>query len=158
MTYSQFGYLDSGMVGPYYPMMCRLGYPQLDIQRFDDGEWAILEYLKAPLTCAHTPWRYVGVGFRHVEITEAFVKRWIEEHDPMKGHIFRREEEKSAAIDAEHAAFDRYRDEVAERAAKAITHNPDLMERVARNGLHEIDLSKIARHIRPQQLRELARA
>jgi hypothetical protein len=139
-----FLYLDSDFVGPHYRMMCELGYPQLDIKQWDDGEWAILEMLNAPLMPSYTKFHYILKKIRHVEITESNVKRLVRQIDPNYPEFWLREAQKTAAVDNEHAAKEKHSEDLVTRMCAAVTKNPDMMDRIARFGVSELNPDKIA--------------
>jgi hypothetical protein len=137
----------SYMVTPYNRCFAALGYPELDIQEWDDGEWAILQYHKAPIIPSLTPWSYVLQKMRHVPKTMGTFKRWTDQLDLEKRHIWAEQEasERRARESAE--ADDRHQSEFRDKAFNIIKRNPHLMERVAKNGLQELKLSNISRNI-----------
>lgn len=149
MSYS---YLNSGAVGPYYEICCDLGYPQCDIVKYPDGEWAVIAYENAPLVPSLTGWRVISSGIRHKEITHGLVSKLILESDPTKRRLWEREEAKSAQIAAEHEAARQHREDTAERAAQVMVRNDALMQRLAKNGIGELDIGAIASHVDPQKL------
>jgi hypothetical protein len=107
-----YEYLDSSFVGPHYKMMCDLGYPQLDIKQWDDGEWAILEMLNAPLVPSLTRFTYVLKKIRHTEIREGTVKRLVRSIDPAFPEFWVREAEKSISMEMEKDAAERHTEEM----------------------------------------------
>jgi hypothetical protein len=149
-----YTYLDSSAVGPYYEICCDLGYPQCDIVKYQDGEWAVIAYDNAPLCPSLTRWRVISSGIRHKEITHGLVAKLILESDPMRERLWKREEENSRRIAEEHAAAQRHREDVLGEAAKVMARTDGLMQRVAKNGIGELDLGTIASHIDPQKLKQ----
>ena len=144
----------SYMVTPYNAWFRSWGYPRLDLNIYDDGEWEIIEYLRSPVVPALTPWHRVLMDIRNTEINPWFCKKYVENLDVEKQHVWdeldRNEERHRQALYAEelHAT------DFAERAFKAIKQNPELMERIAKNGLGEIDLFKLSKHIPNQRFRK----
>lgn len=132
---------------PWHRWFVELGYPRLDIVKYKDGEWKIIEYQTSPVVPCLTKFRDVLVGMRNVEITFSFVKRWVRAIDICHQEIWDREEAKTKEIDREEAATDRHREDSAERATQAVLKNPDLMERIMQRGMQEMDISFIRRHI-----------
>ena len=143
---------------PYYRLFCELGYPQLDLRftrvhdektdtGWETGEWNIYEMVHAPLFPSTALWRDVLTGIRHVEINKSNLKRLIDSIDPMKDAIWDRERKKTKAVFDEDERTQRHRDDISTRMTKAITQNPDLVQRIAKNGIEEIDPAKIIRHI-----------
>jgi hypothetical protein len=147
-----YAYLNSGAVGPYYEICCDLGYPQCDIVKYSDGEWAVIAYDNAPLCPSLTGFRVISSGIRNKEITHGLVSKLILESDPMRARLWEREEAKSKQIADEHEAARLHREETAGRAAEVMIRNDALMQRLAKNGIGELDMGAIASHIDPQKL------
>lgn len=129
-----------------------MGYPFLDINQYSDGSWDIIQYENSPVMPCLTRYRTILGNMKNIEISKAFVKKYIDEIDLTKKAAWAREEAKTKKVYAERAAQDRARDDRIEAAFKAMRYNPDLMERVARNGTGELNLEKIARHVNPLEL------
>lgn len=137
---------------PWHRWFVELGYPRLDIVKYADGEWKIIEFHTTPVLPALTKFHDVLVGMRNVEISFAFVKRWVSAIDICRKEIWDREEEKTKEVERESVATERHREDSAERATQAVMKNPDLVERIARRGLAEMDLAFIRRHVPNYQL------
>lgn len=150
-----YTYLDSPFVGPYYEWFCDLGYPQCDLQVFKDGSWAILEMHNAPLVPSLTKFNWIAKGFRNADITKSRIKRILEQIDPRKQWIWDIEREKTRQIDSEHESRETFVQERVEEAMDGIRRNPDLQERVAKNGIQEIMPHNIAKHIPDSKLKGL---
>ncbi len=131
----------------YHPWFVELGYPQLDINEYPDGEWEIIEYHRSPVVPAETPFQVVLRGMRNISITKSFIEKYVAQIDPRKAAFWERENGKTKVVLAEAEARERNALELSERATKAITQNPDLMNRIAKNGLGEMDVDQIRRHI-----------
>lgn len=137
----------SSMVSPWWVWFRELGYPQLDIVRAEDGEWWIHEYLNSPIIPSLTKTMVVLRGMRNIEISFGFVEKFVKQIDLQLKAIWDREEAKTAEVEREHAATQRHRNDSVERAARAITRNEGLMNRIAKGGLPEMDLTRIRRNI-----------
>ena len=148
MTYS---YANSD----YHHWFVELGYPQLDIVTFEDGEWAIREFYSCPIIPSMTQWKYVLQGMRNIEITKSFVEKWCRKLDLTRKEFWDAEEAKTQKVETEHAAVEVHRQEFADEALKIIKKNEDLVERVAKNGIQEINLDNIAKHVPASKLRGL---
>lgn len=149
-----FAHVDCAMVSKWYPMLCDLGYPQLDVVRYEDGEWAIIEYDNAPLMPSLTKFRHVLTGLRHVEITEGFLRNYIRQIDPRNRQFWDRERQATERMESEKLAQENHAHDLAETAMKVLSRNEDLKERIAKNGIQELSLEKIARNIPTHKLRE----
>lgn len=131
----------------YYKWCCELGYPELDVLRYEDGSWYLIQYYNAPVVPALTKWQVVLGPMKHIEITKAFIARQAEALDITKKSFWEREEEKTRQVEEEHAYVERHKEDSVARAHQAITRNPALMDRIARNGIHEMDIPSISRHV-----------
>lgn len=145
----------SYMCSKYYKWFVELGYERLDVNEYTDGSWDIIEYMRTPVIPCVTPWRRILGNMQHVEISKGFIRKYLEEIDLTKKAIWDREERKSQAIEDERSAQDRHAQDSANRAYLAMRNNPNLMERIAKNGFQEMSLTKIAGNISPSKLRGL---
>lgn len=149
-----YSYLDSAAVGPYYEICCDLGYPQCDIVKYPDGEWAVIAYENAPLCPSLTGFRVISSGIRHKEITHGLVGKLILESDPMKQRLWEREEANSRRIADEHEAAQKHREDVMGEAAKVMLRTDTLMQRVAKNGIGELDMGTMMDRIGPEAIQK----
>lgn len=150
MNLSDPGYYDwypSAMCSPWYVWFVELGYPLLDIRKFEDAEWAILQYHAKPYLPSTTMFHWVLQGLRNIEITPGFVSKWVELLDLTKRGIWEREDAKSDEVEREHEALKRHSDDMVTRAHAVIMKNENLLGRIAKFGIGEMDLAKIAAHI-----------
>lgn len=137
----------SYMCSKYYPWFRDLGYPTLDINERRDGSWEIIQYHNIPIIPAETKFSSVLYGIKNELISKSFVEKWCHKLDITRKEYLDMEEAKSRAVYAEHDALEKG---IAERQAKAhyaITHNEDLMQRVAKNGAKEMTLMGLLKHI-----------
>lgn len=133
--------------GPWYSWCCELGYPNVDVQQWPDGEWCLIEFYNAPIMPATTRWNYILHGMRNIEISTGFLTKYVQQLDLHKKAAWDALDEKEKAQDEEKAALDRHAEDTAEKAKNIIMQTPSLIERIAKNGLKEMDLDKIAKHI-----------
>lgn len=134
-------------VSKYHGWFVELGYPELDVNQFPDGSWEIIQYFNRPIIPSLTRYQAVLSGLKNIEISRGFIEKYVGQVDMARKEFWRREEAQTALAEREHAATEKHRQDSVARAAKAITQNPDLMDRIARNGLQEMDPTRIARHI-----------
>jgi hypothetical protein len=131
----------------YHKHFVSLGYPELDVVKWQDGEWAIIQVLGSPAIPAFAKWEYVLTGLRNIEPTIGFFARYTRQLDITKKEFWDREEAKTKAMEEERAAAERAAQLRVDKAHEAIINNPDLMERIAKNGLQEMDINRIGRHV-----------
>lgn len=136
----------------WYPWLCDLGYPNLDVQQFEDGEWALIEFYNAPIIPSMTRWNYVLQGIRNVEIGPGFITKYSRELDLHRKEVWEAAEAKTKAMEEEKKMLDRHAEDTAERAKNIIMNTPTLVERICKNGLQEMNLPNIIKHIPRHQL------
>ncbi len=132
---------------PYHIWFREMGYPNLDIREFDDGEWAIVEYYSSPTIPSMTRWNYVLHGIRNTLITPGFVTKYVHQLDLHRKEVWAAAEAKEKAQDEEKARLDAHAQDTAERAKNIIMQTPALVERIAEKGLQEMNLENIVKNI-----------
>lgn len=133
--------------GPWYQWCCELGYPNIDVQQWPDGEWCLIEFYNAPVIPGNTRWNFVLQGLRNIEITPGFIAHYTASLDLQKQAVWADLDAKEKAQDEEKERLDQHAQDTAERAKNIILQTPSLVERIAENGLKEMDLDKIVKHI-----------
>ena len=142
----------SSMVSKYYCWFVLMGHKELDINVYDDGSWDIIQYYNSPIIPSLTKWQTVLGNMKNIEISLGFCEKWIKQCDMHRKEFWRREEEKTRQVEEEHKKLQEHKMDSVRRAHQAITKNEGLMNRIAKNGLQEMDLSRIARHIPKSEL------
>ena len=137
----------SSVVSKYFCWFVLMGYPECDIYEEDDGTWFIIQFLNAPIIPHLTRWQMVLGPMRNVEKSYAFCEKYLRECDMNKRAFWDREEAKTKAVNDEHEALDRHKEEFVNHAYKAITKNEGLVQRIAKNGISEIDLTTLAKRV-----------
>lgn len=148
----------SSFLSEWYPMFVEMGYPQLDIKRWEDGEWAIRELLRSPVVPSLTPWKYVLTGLKNVEISEGFIRRYLWQIDPRTKAFWEKDENERVTEDKRRAYYENEKAERIMQLGKELSKNEDLMERARRIGPAAFDLENIGRQIhaeRPWKLKDL---
>lgn len=142
-SWSHISYMQS----PYSCWFHLMGYPELDIHETKTGEWAIIQYYSVPTIPAETKWQVVLGYMKNIEKSYSFCEKYAKQLDLQRKAFWAREEAKTKAMLEEKEKIDKHRNDSVERATKAIVKNDALMQRIAKNGLKEMDLSYIARHV-----------
>ena len=124
-----------------------LGYPLLDINRWPDGEWAILQAERTPVVPCLTRWNYVLTGLRNIEISKVFVEKYTEMLDLTKKAFWDKEDSKTKEMELEKERVEQNAQLRVDAAHKAITQNPDLMNRIAKFGIGQMDLINVVKNI-----------
>lgn len=130
----------------YYKWFVELGYPNCDIQEYQDGSWRIVEYLNAPIIPSLTRVAHVIGPIENLLITRSFVEKYLNMLDIRKKAYYELLEEKSAALKREDQYLERNAQDLAKRAASIISGG-EVMDRIAKKGIKEMDLESIAKHI-----------
>lgn len=124
-----------------------MGYKELDLRRYEDGEYAIIQYLNTPIIPSLTRWNFVLKGIRNTEITYDFCKKYAEQLD-LEKHTVWEEDAKAMRRHREQTEFEERRaNDMADQWLKGIVNNPDLMERIAKNGFKELDPRRMMNQI-----------
>lgn len=144
----------SAAQSPWHVWFEEMGYPQLDIMVYDDGEWEIIEYQNSPLIPSLTRFKTVLAGLRNIEISWSFIKRYVDELNPMSARFWETLERHEKQLDIDYETREAAVEDRASRAAKFIVKNPELMERIARNGFAEMDLRRIRKQIPDYKFRK----
>ena len=149
---------DSYILSRHYPMFVEHGFPQLDIRQWPDGEWAVREFVRAPVVPSLTPWRYVLKGLRNVEISWPFIAAQLSLVDPRARGFLARHEAETARMEHERAVAENEKAERVLALGKQLSKNDDLMNDAARMGIAAFDLAHIGKTIykeRPWKLKDL---
>lgn len=144
-----YGWYPSDLCSPWYTWFVELGFPELDVNRFEDGSWEIIQYHKTPTIPSMTPFHTVLGLMKKVPITSGFIEKYVNKvnnRNP-RSEFWEQERQATKRIDDEQEALARHREETATRMKNAIMANDNVLQRIAKNGLHEMDPRYIRRHI-----------
>lgn len=142
----------SYMQSKYHVWFQEMGYPELDIMEYPNGEWDIIQYYNSPVIPSMTRWQMVLGPMRNMEKSYSFCAKYVAQLDLQKKAFWAREEAKTKAVLDEAERTDKRAQDVADKATKAVMRNPDLVNRIAKNGLKEIDLRYLSRRIPQHEL------
>jgi len=150
-----YTYLDSSFVSPYYRWFCDLGYPQLDISVYEDGEWAIIEMENAPVMPSYTKHRVIFHGFRNIEPCKTLISKLIDMIDLQRVEVMDAHEKHSIELAEQREKIEAERVKAKTDAFKLLSKNEDLKERIAQFGPQELDLKVLAKRIPEHKLRSI---
>lgn len=145
----------SYMVSKYHKWFVKMNYPQLDVNQYNDGSWDLIEYHSAPLVPCMTLWKTVLGNMKNIEITKAFIEKYVSMIDNQKKEFWAIQEAATKKMDDEKEALDRHKEDFSDQAFKALRFNPGLMERIAKKGFSQMNLDKIAEHIPHQEIKAI---
>lgn len=150
---------DSYMISKYHHIFVDLGFPQLDVKQFEDGEWSIREFHRSPVVPSLTTWKHVLTGMRNVEISEGFIRAYLWKIDPRTKAFWEKDESERIAEEKTRAYYENEKIERVMQLGKQLSKNEALMERARRIGPAAFDLENIGRQIhaeRPWKLKALS--
>jgi hypothetical protein len=133
----------------YYGWCRGAGFSNVDVidHRLDDGKWDLVEYYNAPIIPALTQWNYILIG-----ITEPLIKpviqKFLRDLDIHQKAYWAQQELEAKESERKRKAQEEAQDDAATRATGLIMGNPDLVNRIAKNGLQEaLNPVNILKHI-----------
>jgi hypothetical protein len=140
-------YYPDAFWSKYHDWFVELGYPQLDIQVYEDGEWSIIETMNAPIMPSLSKFKVILRGMKNVIISRGFVEKYIKQIDPQRKEFWERERLATKAAEDAVEIREKHSEEFAAKASEAVLGNDALMERIAEKGIEEMDLTKIRENI-----------
>lgn len=146
-----YSWYPSVMCSKWYTWFVDLGYENLDIVEHQDGAWSIIEYYHTPLMPSTARWNHVLMDIRNTLITPGFVTKYVRQLDLRRKEVWAAAEAKTEAMVQEKISLDNHAQDTAEKAKNIIMQTPTLVERIAKNGLQEMNLDKIIKHIPSHQ-------
>ena len=145
-----YNWYPSSICSQYYVWFVELGYPNCDIEEFSDGSWRIVEYLNAPIIPSMTMVSHVLGPIENLIISRSFIEKYLGMLDIRKKAYHEVLEEKSEKLKSESEYAERAAQDFAARAAKIVSGG-EVMDRIAKYGIKEMDLTSIAKHIPSHQ-------
>lgn len=142
----------SMMCSPWNRFFRSIGYEELDVVEHNDGSWGIRQYHTKPIIPSLTRWSWVLQDIRHTLITESFLKSQAEQLDLERHTVWDRlrQSEKAALLETE--AQERRAQDWADAAWKGVRGNDALIQRIAKNGIKELDPRRMLNHIDKRRL------
>ena len=135
------------MISRWHNLFVEAGYPDCDAVFHEDGSWSIRQYHSAPVIPSLTKWSWVLTDIRHSEISVGFIKRYLDKLSPTRGEFFADQEKATEEVTAEAEALEIHQAEMVSKAKAVVLKNEALVDRIAKNGIGEMDLENIAKHI-----------
>lgn len=140
----------SYICSPYYKWFVEMGYPNCDIEEYGDGSWRLVEYLNAPIIPSLTRVAHVLGPIQNLIISRSFIEKYLGMLDIRKKayHEVLAEKEAKLKLDSDYA--ERSAQDFAKRAAQIVSGG-EVMDRIKKSGVKEMDLESIAKHIPSHQ-------
>ncbi len=142
----------STMCSDYYCWFVEMGYPELDLRIYSDGSWGILQYLNTPIIPSLTKHMPMLQGIKNVEISYSFIKYHCDKLNIRNRHVWDEQDRTERRALEEVALEERRAADFAEQMMKGIRGNDDLLQRIAKNGLRELQPMRLLNHISPLKL------
>lgn len=135
------------MYSKYHSLFSEMGFPQLDVIEYEDGEWAIIEYLSSTVIPSLCKWNVILSGLRHMEISRGFIENYLRAQINERDCYRELDEIRKARDVLSKEEVDERADRVATMATALVKRTPSVYERIAKNGLSALNLQNIAQHI-----------
>lgn len=135
------------MCSKYWIWFKELGYENLDIVEHQDGSWSIIEYYHTPMIPCEARWNYVLMDIRNTIPTPGFVTKYVHQLDLRRKEVWDAADERDRKAEKERQDLEKHAQDTAERAKEIIMQTPTLVERIAKNGLQEMNLENILKHV-----------
>ena len=139
--------MPSTMVSRWHRCFVAMGYPELDLVEYPDGEKAIIQYFNRPIIPSLTRWGYVLTGIRNTNVDYYWLK---EQADLLNLHGKKVWDDQDASEKEAHRQTleeDRRSEDFATRMLSLVKRNDDWMQRIAKNGLKELDPMRLLNNI-----------
>lgn len=146
----------SSAVSEYYCWFKYMGYPNLDLMIEGDGAPTIIEYLNAPIIPSMTSWARVINFPPGFPISYTAFRKQILARDLHRDQVWEDEEKKTQKILEEKEAQDRETELLTEEATKTVMKSRAIKERIAKNGMSELGLEKLAAHVPKHELKAMS--
>ena len=140
----------------YHKWFVEMGYSELDIVEYDDGEWCIIQFMNSTVIPSLCKWQVVLGPMRNVEPTYSICWQFANRLDMHKRFFWDVEDmnQKQHLMDA--LEKDRHVEDLAERASFIVSHTPTVMERIAKTGnLQHMMMENLACHVPKNELKSM---
>ncbi len=138
--------MPSTMVSRWHRCFVAMGYPELDLVEYPDGEKAIIQYFNRPIIPALTKWGFVLTKIRNVDVNYYWLKEKADDLNIEKKAVWARQEAVEKEAIRQQLEEDRRSEDFATRMLDTVKRNDDWMQRIARNGLKELNPLRLLNH------------
>lgn len=135
------------MCSDYWCWFKDQGYPELDARFYSDGSWGIIQYLNAPIMPSYTRFVPMLMNIKHQEISPSFIKHHADRLNIHNRHVWDDQDRTERRALEEVNEQERRAEDFANQMMKGVRGNDDLMQRIARNGLGELNPLKMLNHV-----------
>lgn len=139
----------------YHHWFVEMGYPELDIVEYQDGSWDIIQFIGQTIVPAEAKWQVVLGGIKNRLKTYGFCEHWAKKLDMHRRAFWVEEDKKRDEHLAKAEEQDRHVEDLAERMSYVVSNTPTLMDRIAKKGVGEMQLHKVAEHVPLSELKSI---
>jgi hypothetical protein len=140
------------MCSDYYCWCLDQGYPELDVRVYSDGSWGLIQYLNTPIMPSRTRFIPMLLNIKHQEISPSFIKHHADRLNLQNRAVWDEQDRTERRALEEVQEQERRAEDFANQMMKGVRGNDALMQRIARNGLSELNPMRMLNHISPSKL------
>ncbi len=127
------------MVSRWHRCFVAMGYPELDLVEYPDGEKAIIQYFNRPIIPSLTRWGFVLTKIRNVNVDYYWLKEKADALNLENKKVWAEQDAVEKEAIRQQLEEDRRSEDFATRMLANVKNNDDWMQRIARNGLKELN-------------------
>ncbi len=131
--------MPSTMVSRWHRCFVAMGYPELDLVEYQDGEKAIIQYFNAPIIPSLTKWGFVLTKIRNVNVNYYWLQEQADLLNLEKKAVWAKQEAVEKEALRQQLEEDRRAEDFSTRMLSLVKRNDDWMQRIAKNGLKELN-------------------
>lgn len=139
--------MPSTMVSRWHRCFVAMGYPELDLVEYPDGEKAIIQYFNRPIIPSLTRWGYVLTKIRNQDVNYYWLKEKADDLNLEKKKVWHEQEGIEKEALRRQLEEDRRSEDFATRMLDTVNRNDGWRQRIAKNGLNELNPLKLLNHI-----------
>ncbi len=139
--------MPSTMVSRWHRCFVAMGYPELDLVEYPDGEKAIIQYFNRPIIPSLTRWGYVLTKIRNQDVNYYWLKEKADDLNLEKKKVWHEQEEIEKEALRRQLEEDRRSEDFATRMLDTVNRNDAWKQRIVKNGLSELNPLKILNHV-----------
>lgn len=139
--------MPSTMVSRWHRCFVAMGYPELDLVEYPDGEKAIIQYFNAPIVPSMTKWGFVLTGIRNRNVDYYWLK---EQADLLNLHgkkVWSDQDATEKEAIRQQLEEDRRAEDFATRMLDLVNRNDAWKQRIHKNGLKELNPLRLLNHV-----------
>ncbi len=135
------------MVSRWHRCFVAMGYPELDLVEYPDGEKAIIQYFNRPIIPSLTRWGYVLTKIRNQDVNYYWLKEKADDLNLEKKRVWHEQEAMEKEALRRQLEEDRRSEDFATRMLDTVNRNDAWKQRIAKKGLSELNPLKILNNI-----------